>query len=111
MHQLEEMVNSLEMDFHDSELEEFRLGPRRELVLSLRVDMARRLVQIRLASIENFTETEAFLGRLPRPSGDGYWDRLEQLEERRESGGFSYLLHFAEAGALVVRCGKALTWA
>lgn len=62
----------LPYNFHDSQLLDFCLGPRKEVTLEIALDPVwnegvRRTVQVRLGAIQNFDEVTAYFGRIVRP--------------------------------------------
>lgn len=79
------MVAPLPYNFHDAALASIRVGPRREVTLTVALDLPGRLgdhiAHIRFGGIDNFEEVRAFFGNLPpRPSTRAFIDRIAQLD-------------------------------
>jgi hypothetical protein len=70
--------------YHDGDLERSRVGPRRELILEVRLDSAAnaglsRTVLLRFSAIDNFEEVRLFFERVAAasPSAIGFLDRID----------------------------------
>ena len=92
-------------NYHDSSLQDFVLGPRREI--QLRVGLpSRGAVSIRFGAITNFETVRAFFTRLERPAIPGqYLDTIESLQPA--AGGWQLCLD--HGGDVSIQTGKSPT--
>jgi len=72
--------------FHDFDLVDVTLGPRREIRLQLRDGLGGTSCVVRFAAIDDFARVEAFFRRLQRTHPDAYLARVDDV--RAEAGAF-----------------------
>lgn len=66
--------------FHDFDLVDVRLGPRREANLELRDGLHGTRCTLRFAAIENFAAVERFFGAVQRPHENAFLARVDGVQ-------------------------------
>src|SRR5689334_2194296 len=106
-------VEPLPYDFHDGGLLEVKLGPRREVTLTVGLALPGRMgdhmVDARFGGITNFEDVRAFFKRIPvRPAPDVFVDRIDGLDydeaEVSRVNGLILRLQLEWHGQIVIRC-------
>lgn len=102
---------ALKHNLHDSFLTAFKIGPRREL--SLTIDLNPVVVSgggtlsVRFGGIRNLEVVDEFFKSIERMSFPAYLDEVVSivfLEKISGGGGMKWLLHLARTGELVIEC-------
>ena len=99
-------MNSFQHNFHDAQLVNFELGPRRELSLQIAVDPVwnerlDRSVTVRFGGIENYDEVAAYFRALPKPARAGAY--IAEIIGLKMAGETKVAIELADIGCVRVQ--------
>ena len=93
--------------FHDGQLADFTIGPRREVSITVDLDPVwnpnqKRTVLVRFGAIRNMEVVQSFLERIVRPErADRYLDEVQDLEYDKDRKDVIHL-HLTKNGSVEI---------
>ena len=101
-----------QFNFHDAQLADFSVGPRKEVTLHIALDPVwngkeKKSVVVRFGAIENMPQVTTYFDQLERPSGsDGFVAGICSLTQSKKN---SVVLALSDYGSLEIRAKKVST--
>lgn len=101
-------TGNLGYNYHDSKLDQFELGPRRELNLTIFLDPiwnnnTEGVINLSFHGIDNYDQVTNFFSShfANRPAPDAFLGEIEQI---KKNGKTTYAINFSDLGQLIINC-------
>ncbi len=103
------MLSIADVNFHDSHLSDFTVGPRQELSLKVALDpvwnpKSKGEVVVRMGAVENFATVRSFFEKITRPPEPEFY--IAEIVRFESSARGAFLLELDGVGSVEIRSAK-----